>query len=159
MVLLGVLYGNGDPYRTIVISTRGGFDSDCNPSSAAGVVFTSIGRRSLPREHYEKLDMRSRFEYTDYDFPSLVKVCEKVARQVVVAEGGRIERDADGREWFVVPAREVKPSRFETFRNPGPLAGSKYTEAEMSEIRFLPQAIKTKLDDRWGIESKARDGS
>ena len=49
------------------------------------------------------------------------------------------------------------PSRFETFRNPGPLAGSKYTEAEMSEIRFLPQTIKTKLDDRWGIESKARD--
>lgn len=156
MVVLGVLYGNGDPYRTIVVSTRGGFDSDCNPSSAGGVVFTSIGKRALPREYYEKLDLRARFEYTDYDFPTLVAVCEKIACEVVVAEGGRIERDADGREWFVVPEREIVPSKFETYDSPGPLVGSRYTEGEMAEMRFLPQDVKTNLWERWGIDSREK---
>ncbi|MBR1921238.1 MAG: ADP-ribosylglycohydrolase family protein, partial [Kiritimatiellae bacterium] len=88
MVLLGVLYGNGDPYRTIVISTRGGFDSDCNPSSAAGVVFTSIGKRALPREYYERLDLGARFEYTDYNFPALVAVCDSGALTAQLLNAG-----------------------------------------------------------------------
>ena len=37
-VVLGLLYGKGDMTRTISIATRAGQDSDCNPSSAAGIL-------------------------------------------------------------------------------------------------------------------------
>ena len=47
-VLMGLLYGNGDPDQTIIISCRCGSDSDCNPSSSGGVLFTTLGCRSCP---------------------------------------------------------------------------------------------------------------
>ena len=47
-IVMGLLYGEGDPDRTIAIATRCGQDSDCNPASAAGILFTTIG--------YSKLD-------------------------------------------------------------------------------------------------------
>ena len=34
-VVLGLLFGKGDLDQTIIVSCRGGQDSDCNPSSAA----------------------------------------------------------------------------------------------------------------------------
>ena len=49
-VVMGLLYGNGDPERTITIATRCGQDSDCNPASAAGVLFTTIGYSKLPEQ-------------------------------------------------------------------------------------------------------------
>ena len=42
-VVLGLLYGQGDMTRTISIATRAGQDSDCNPSSAAGILGAIIG--------------------------------------------------------------------------------------------------------------------
>ncbi len=42
-VVMGLLYGNGDFTRTLEISTRAGQDSDCNPSTAGGVLATMIG--------------------------------------------------------------------------------------------------------------------
>ena len=47
-VVLGLLYGQGDMTRTISIATRAGQDSDCNPSSAAGILGAIIGYASIP---------------------------------------------------------------------------------------------------------------
>ena len=47
-VVLGLLYGNGDMTKTIAISTRAGQDSDCNPSSAAGILGTMLGYSKIP---------------------------------------------------------------------------------------------------------------
>jgi hypothetical protein len=47
-VVLGLLYGGGDMTRTIAISTRAGQDSDCNPSSAAGILGTMLGYTKIP---------------------------------------------------------------------------------------------------------------
>ena len=46
--LVGMLYGKRDLDETIIISTRCGQDSDCNPSNAAGVLFTTLGFSKLP---------------------------------------------------------------------------------------------------------------
>jgi len=138
MVLLGYLFGEGDPDRTMYISTRGGYDSDCNPSSACGVLFTSIGAKALPAHFAEKLDTNRRWEFTDYTYPRLVAVCEKLTREIVVREGGRIERDADGREWIVVPDRTPTPSPFWTADRPGPVANVRYTPEEMERIPYAP---------------------
>jgi hypothetical protein len=47
-IVMGLLYGKGDPDQTIIISTRCGQDSDCNPSNSGGVLFTTIGFKNLP---------------------------------------------------------------------------------------------------------------
>lgn len=47
-ILIGLLYGEGDFYRTMDIATRCGQDSDCNPASAAGILGTMIGYSRIP---------------------------------------------------------------------------------------------------------------
>ena len=47
-IVLGLLYGNGDFTKTMEISTRAGQDSDCNPSSAGGILGTMIGYDAIP---------------------------------------------------------------------------------------------------------------
>ena len=71
-VLMGLLYGGGDLDRTIIISCRCGSDSDCNPSSSGGVLFTAVGRSKLPDRYAKKLDRTSVFSHTAYNFPRLL---------------------------------------------------------------------------------------
>lgn len=47
-VVMGLLYGNGDFTQTLEISTRAGQDSDCNPSTAAGILGTLLGYDRIP---------------------------------------------------------------------------------------------------------------
>ena len=91
MVLLGYLWGEGDPDRTMQISTAGGYDSDCNPSSACGVLFTSLGASAVPARFKDGLSRTNTWEYTSYDYPKLLATCERLTRKLVIAEGGRIE--------------------------------------------------------------------
>ena len=129
----------------VEIACRGGFDSDCNPSSAAGVVFTAVGYSKLPERFTSKIDVTRKFEFTDYTIPGLLSVCEGSARQVVVAEGGRIENDPVLGETFVIPVKRPTPSPLEDYKNPKPLANAKFTPEEMAKILFAPCA--------WGHQS------
>ena len=63
-------------------------------------------------------------------------------------EGGKIEKDADGGEVFVIPVKPVKPSKLERSWAPGPVAESKFTEAEMARITASgsPEAVKKAVD-------------
>ena len=47
-ILIGLLYGEGDFYKTLDISTRCGQDSDCNPASAGGILGTILGYSRIP---------------------------------------------------------------------------------------------------------------
>ena len=47
-VVIGLLYGGGDFFKTIDISTRCGNDSDCNPASAAGILGVMYGYDAIP---------------------------------------------------------------------------------------------------------------
>jgi hypothetical protein len=136
-VLMGLLYGDADLDKTMVISCRCGADSDCNPSSSGGVLFTTLGVSKLPERYYKQLNEKRVFSHTAYTFPALIDVCEKLARQSIVKAGGRIEKDANGEEVFVIPLKAPKPSRFEDLRNPGPVANSRFTEQEMAKITVM----------------------
>jgi len=133
-VLMGLLYGKGDPDRTIVISTRCGQDSDCNPSSAGGVLFTTIGFKKLPERFVSSLNTKAKFAHSPYDFPQLCEVTEMLARKAVVAQGGRIEKDDKGRDVFVIPVWPPKPGRLERSWEPGAVADSLFTDAEIARI-------------------------
>ena len=135
---MGLLYGKRDIDRTIIIAMRCGQDSDCNPSSAAGVLCTTIGYGKLPEHLVSELNPKGNFIHTPYTFPKLTEVCEMLARKIVVAEGGRIEKDEKGGEVFAIPVQVPKPSRLEQSWEPGSDANSKFTEAEMAQIKVSP---------------------
>ena len=137
-IVMGLLYGAGDVERTTVVSMRCGQDSDCNPSNAAGILGTTVGMKALPERYTSALDRTVKFSHTEYDFDGLLAVCENLARAAVAQQGGRIERDAAGAEVFVIPVRAAKPGKLEQCWEPGPIALSRFTEAEMAKIEVPP---------------------
>ncbi len=141
-ILIGLLYGQGDLDQTIIIATRCGQDSDCNPSNAAGVLFTTVGRAGLPERFVSGLDPEGKFSHTEYTFPRLIEVCERLVRQAVQRSGGRIERDAEGQEVLVIPVRPPVPSDLERSWEPGPIAGSRFTAEEMQQITAAGRAAQ-----------------
>jgi hypothetical protein len=90
---------------------------------------TSRGLTKLPDRFHRKLDEAKIFSYTAYSFPGLMAVCEKLARQVLMRSGGRIEQHG-GEEIFVIPVKAPIPSPFEDIKNPLPVANSVFAEAE-----------------------------
>ncbi len=136
-IVMGLLYGQGDPDQTIIISTRCGQDSDCNPSNAAGILFTTIGFRDLPEKYKIALDPWGKFSHTPYNFPTLIRVCEDLARDAVVNSGGKIQTNDQGEECFVIPVQSPRPSRLERSWAPGPADETRYSKEEMAKITAL----------------------
>ena len=156
-IVMGLLYGKGDPDQTIIISTRCGQDSDCNPSNAGGVLFTTIGFKNLPEKFTSALNPEGKFSHTPYNFPMLVEVSKKLVRQSVVRVGGSVETDAEGREVFVIPIREPQPGRLEQCWEAGPIANSRFTQAEMAKItaiagKDISEAV-SKFAPGWKVKS------
>ncbi|MDR2116536.1 MAG: ADP-ribosylglycohydrolase family protein [Planctomycetaceae bacterium] len=136
-ILVGLLYGKGDLDQTIILSTRCGQDSDCNPSNAGGVLFTTLGFSKLPPRFSEKLDETKKFSYTAYDFPALVDVCEKLARQAVLQYGGRIVK-RNGEDVFSIPVQNSFSGQKKTVRR-GLLGRRATTSATALSKQLKPQ--------------------
>ena len=135
-IVLGLLYGEDDLDRSIVLSMRCGWDSDCNPSNVGGILMASRGLKALPAKYTEKLDYARKFSYTAYNLPTLFAVCEKLARQVVARHGGRVEKGAGGKERFVIPVHVPHPDPFlPSWKAPAP-EGIRFTKAEMEKQKF-----------------------
>ena len=145
-IVLGLLYGEGDMDKTIVISTRCGQDSDCNPANSGGVIGTVLGRSRLPEKFTSAIDPEGKFSHTPYSLPLLVEVSEKLVRQAVVRAGGKIEKDAGGREVLVIPVIEPKPTKLEQCWEPGMAANVRFTEEEQAEIEALSVAKQRQKD-------------
>ncbi len=133
-VVLGLLYGNGDLLKSMQIAMRAGQDLDCNPASAAGVLFTTHGFSQLSGEFTAGLDRNQKWEYTSYNFDALIDVCEKLARQVVLKEGGRIEKDANGEDVLVIPLQQPQPGPLEQSWQPGPISNSTFSDEQLKQI-------------------------
>ena len=156
-IVMGLLYGHGDPDRTIEIAMRCGQDSDCNPSSAAGVLFATLGMDKVPDKFKSALQPDGVFTHTEYSFAEVLRVCEKLAREAVVRQGGRIEVDADGREIFWIRNETPEPAPLEQSWNPGPIANSRYTQAELEE-RILSQPLSDGRPDMHKIVAEFAPG-
>jgi hypothetical protein len=91
-IAFGLLYGGGDFLKTMEISTRCGQDSDCNPSSAAGVLGVMLGYNQIPavfKTEMPSLENR-KFDYTDYSFQDIVKSTYGRALKIIETTGGKI---------------------------------------------------------------------
>jgi hypothetical protein len=133
-VLMGLLYGKGDPDKTMIIACRCGQDSDCNPANAGGVLFACMGASQIPARFTEKLDLQRKYSYSEYTVPMVLEVSEKLARAAVLRAGGKIEKDAQGEDVFLIPKQTPKPGKAEQCQSPGPVADSKFTAEEMKQI-------------------------
>ncbi|HWQ90901.1 MAG TPA: ADP-ribosylglycohydrolase family protein, partial [Clostridia bacterium] len=91
-IALGLLFGGGDFGKTMEISIRCGQDSDCNPSSAAGVLGVMVGYNRIPEAFKSGIAAieDKKFSFTDYSFNSIVKSTEIRALKIVQATGGKV---------------------------------------------------------------------
>jgi hypothetical protein len=153
-ILMGLLYGEGDPDKTVIVSMQCGKDSDCNPSNAAGVLFTSIGYDQLDKKYTSDLNSETKFSYTNYNFPELIQVCDKLAREFIIKSGGRIEKDAEGTEYFLIPKIKAEPGKLEQSWEPLPFKGNaKFSQKDMGKIRFSSSKSFAPLLKKWGTDS------
>ena len=109
-IAFGLLYGNGHWQQTMEISTRCGQDSDCNPSSAAGVLGAMLGYSKIPKEYRDEIAKiaDTKFKFTDYSFNEIIKSTEARALKVIRQAGGKV-----GDDEVVVPAQLPKPPKLE----------------------------------------------
>ncbi len=91
-VVLGLLYGDGDMGRTMEVATRSGQDSDCNPSSAAGILGVILGYSKIPDVYKGGIAAlaNEKFEFTQYSFNDIVASTVKRAEKVIAGAGGRV---------------------------------------------------------------------
>ncbi|MCI1648451.1 MAG: ADP-ribosylglycohydrolase family protein [Bacteroides sp.] len=97
--VIGLLYGNGDFFRTMDIATRCGQDSDCNPATAAGILGVMKGYDAIPeywKPGLEKCE-NIKFPYTNISLSSVYNINLKLLSDVIKANGGRIE----GEDFYV----------------------------------------------------------
>ncbi|MBS1812677.1 MAG: ADP-ribosylglycohydrolase family protein [Acidobacteria bacterium] len=114
-IVLGLLWGNGDFDKTIDISTRAGQDSDCNPSSAIGVLGVMVGYDKIPDNWKSGIAAIAdkKFQFTDYSFNTIVDSTIRRAHKVITSVGGKVT-DSE----IVVPVQLPKAPKLEQW-NPG----------------------------------------
>ena len=109
-IVIGLLYGDGDFGKTIDISTRCGYDSDCNPASAGGILGTILGYSNIPEYWMKNLyEVEDRdFAYTDISLNDTYQMSFDQALQVIERNGGRVTDDA-----VVIKCQKPEAVRYE----------------------------------------------
>jgi hypothetical protein len=114
-VAIALLYGGGDWGKTLEIAVRCGQDSDCNPSSAAGVLGATTGYRGIPERYRAGIPAigDKQFAFVPYSFNTLADACAAVARKVVEAEGGQVRAGPKGEMWRIEVTAPKPPAKVE----------------------------------------------
>jgi len=109
-VVIGLLYGKGDFYKTMDIAARCGQDSDCNAATAAGVLGTVLGYNGIPEYWKENLyEVENlNFEYTDISLNRLYEIGLKHALMVIERQEGVINEDE-----VIINTQKPEPVRYE----------------------------------------------
>ena len=91
-VVMGLLYGAGDPLKTMEITARCGQDADCNPSNAMAVLGVIKGLSGLPEKYREAVQKMgdTLFIFTKYSFNKAVEQTVKYAKELTVKNGGLV---------------------------------------------------------------------
>lgn len=92
-VVMGLLYGDKDFFKTMDIATRCGQDSDCNPATAAGILGVILGYDKIPaywKPAIEKVqDLK--FPYTDLTLNQVYALSYKHAISLIQKNGGEVK--------------------------------------------------------------------
>ncbi|WKZ60940.1 MAG: ADP-ribosylglycohydrolase family protein [Cyclobacteriaceae bacterium] len=95
-VVIGLLYGEKDFYKTMDISTRSGQDSDCNPATAAGILGVMLGYENIPSFWKPALEESEglKFPYMEITLNEVYDLTFKHALQLIEQNGGQIGEDS-----------------------------------------------------------------
>jgi hypothetical protein len=95
-IVIGLLYGNGDYGKTIDISTRCGYDSDCNPANAGGILGTMIGYNLIPEYWKNGLDKVEdmNFKYTNMSLNKVYEIGMRHATEMIKTNGGKEDKNS-----------------------------------------------------------------
>ncbi len=109
-VALGLLYGKGDFARTLEISTRAGQDSDCNPSTAGGILGVMLGYSRIPGEWKGGIPAIAdeKFDFTRSSFNDISRSTLERALQLVRRAGGKVT-DTE----VIIPVQTPEAAPFE----------------------------------------------
>ncbi len=112
-VVMGLLYGNGDWWKTLNFATRCGQDADCNPANAAGILGTLLGARAIPAEYREPLHNtywnESLADLPDaFEIDVLAEDTCLVGLKVLLSNGGRASTRG-GKMVLEIPYQEPEP--------------------------------------------------
>jgi ADP-ribosylglycohydrolase len=94
-ITMGLLYGEGDPLKTMEVTTRCGQDADCNPSNALAVLGVMKGLSGLPKIYRDAVENigDTLFIHTNYSFNKAVAQTFKYAKQLAIQNGGKATDD------------------------------------------------------------------
>ena len=112
-VVMGLLYGGGDFWKTMNVATRCGQDADCNPANAAGILGTLLGAHAIPAEYREPLHNiywnESLAGLPDaYEIDVLAEDTALIGMKVVLSHGGRATT-RDGKLVLEIPTQAPEP--------------------------------------------------
>ncbi|HET6898014.1 MAG TPA: ADP-ribosylglycohydrolase family protein, partial [Vicinamibacteria bacterium] len=143
-VALGLVYGRGDFAKTLEVSTRAGQDSDCNPSSAAGILGVMLGYEKIPDVWKSGIPAiaDTRFSFTQYSFNEIVASTMRRAEKVIAAAGGRVTDKA-----VFVPAQAPQAPPLEQWRADPPRQRVAYTDPAWTwNPGFMDGSVKSPGD-------------
>ncbi|MDX2284780.1 MAG: ADP-ribosylglycohydrolase family protein [Bacteroidia bacterium] len=109
-IVLGLLYGEGDFTRTMEVATRAGQDSDCNPSSAGGILGVMLGYARIPAHWKQGLQDAEDidFQYTSMSLNDTYAMSLRQALEVIARNGGTVDGDQ-----IVIRVQQPAPVRLE----------------------------------------------
>jgi hypothetical protein len=109
-IAIGLLYGGKDFGKTIEIAARCGQDSDCNPSSAGGVLGVMLGYEAIPELWKSGIPALAdvKFEYTQSSFNDIGRATLARALKVIQAAGGAVTEME-----ITIPAEKPVPAPLE----------------------------------------------
>ena len=112
-VVIGLLYGNGDFYKTMNFATRCGQDADCNPANAAGILGTLLGFKNIPAEYRDPLH-NTYWNKTlaglpdSYEVDAIARDTALVGLDVILAYGGEVA-SRNGKLVLRIPLQPAVP--------------------------------------------------
>lgn len=137
-IVMGLLYGGGDPARTMEISIRCGQDADSTAPTSGGIVSCILGYGALDRNLTSGIAAiaSQKFSFSDYSFDTVVPACQRVAEAVIRRAGGRITADS-----YLIPAQSpLPPATLEQWSDERSMIG---TPAHDHEVKLW--------DSRWTV--------
>jgi hypothetical protein len=156
-IVMGLLYGDGDPVKTIEITTRCGQDSDCNPSNALAVLGVMKGFSGLPQEMKSGVEAigDSIFINTNYSFNKAVENTFAYATRFISENGG----DRKGKKLRIkvqdlqAPALEVSFPNLVFDRNISVFS----KEGVTTTGKWKNQDVKPGKNPSWIVSGKSGD--
>jgi hypothetical protein len=109
-VTLGLLYGEGDFTKTMEVTTRAGQDSDCNPSSAGGILGVILGYSKIPDywkqglKEVEDLD----FKFTTMSLNDAYDASFRQALKIIEQNNGKVRDDK-----VIIPVQKPPMAAYE----------------------------------------------